>query len=685
MSDLSERRYTYDVALSFAGEDRPAARALAEALQRRKISFFYDEHDKAGLWGKNLYTFLSDLYQNQARFCVMFLSRHYAKKIWTNREREAAQARAFQESQEYILPVRLDDTEIPGILPTVGYLSWPPEDADSIAEMLREKLRRFNEPCEPKIAHWSPPVPASVGPTADATKINPVAATTLGGTSRVIKKPAKIFCLLLPVVISTIIWRSCAVPSAIESWFKEEILIASMTAGGLLTLLLLLHPLWLILAVADATAWTRLALAPSAGKILGTIIGMTGVLFFLSALKAESPELTAFGALTGEVWGGLTAILLVSPMGFGTRLLKYLWFVPATMYFLVLGLALRSATLSSVVQTWSAHDDGINAVTFDPKGKFMVSLSDDGTAKQHSYPDGEVVGILSKDDDVQFVSEGSRSRNGNPRFVKIAFAPTGPLAATIEQISSDNGDSWVFFGPPQKYRIRIWDYYLGLRLSIIPKTDFLEVEGLGFSQDGKDLYVVLPNFLKVIDPLTGHVLATFDRPCNPPYYSLSTSCGDVVMNLSGSWLVALEEKAKLGIRTLPDLKHLKTLPVRDAPIESMELDSSGRMLAVIYYGETNSIFLYNLQTLTESWGILGASQSSINDLAFSPDGKYLASAGADCKVKIWSTSDGKLRQILGAPFFYQPVINSLAFSPDGKSLVTGDRTGTLRTWSLQFK
>jgi hypothetical protein len=116
----------YDVAISFAGEDREYAEALADALKRRRVAVFYDRYEKATLWGKNLYTHLSDVYQNQARHCVMILSRHYAKKVWTKHEREAAQARAFQEHAEYILPVRLDETEIPGILPTVGSLEWPP-------------------------------------------------------------------------------------------------------------------------------------------------------------------------------------------------------------------------------------------------------------------------------------------------------------------------------------------------------------------------------------------------------------------------------------------------------------------------------------------------------------------------------------------------------------------------------
>src|SRR5260370_20126628 len=51
--------YIYDVALSFAGEDRNYANALAEALRHRQLNVFYDEYEKTPLWGKNLYTYLS--------------------------------------------------------------------------------------------------------------------------------------------------------------------------------------------------------------------------------------------------------------------------------------------------------------------------------------------------------------------------------------------------------------------------------------------------------------------------------------------------------------------------------------------------------------------------------------------------------------------------------------------------
>ena len=130
----------YDIALSFAGEDREHAKALANLLEAGGYLYFYDENELANLWGKNLYDYLSSVYKDRARYCVMFLSKHYERKLWTNHERQLAQARAFQENREYILPVRLDDTEIPGIPPTVGYLDLRSMTIEEVYEALVKKL-----------------------------------------------------------------------------------------------------------------------------------------------------------------------------------------------------------------------------------------------------------------------------------------------------------------------------------------------------------------------------------------------------------------------------------------------------------------------------------------------------------------------------------------------------------------
>ena len=130
----------YDVALSFAGEDREYAETLRDLLIAGGYKPFYDEDELASLWGKNLYDYLSEVYKDRARYCVMFLSKHYERKLWTNHERQMVQARAFQENREYILPVRIDDTEIPGIPPTVGYLDLRSMTIEEVYEALDKKL-----------------------------------------------------------------------------------------------------------------------------------------------------------------------------------------------------------------------------------------------------------------------------------------------------------------------------------------------------------------------------------------------------------------------------------------------------------------------------------------------------------------------------------------------------------------
>ncbi len=134
------QEYDYDVALSFAGEDRHHAEALAEFLESGGYSVFYDEYEQANLWGKNIYEHLSSVYKDQARYCVMFLSKHYARKLWPNHERQSAQARAFEENKEYILPIRIDDTEIPGFLSTVAYLDLRSMSIEEIYKILVKKL-----------------------------------------------------------------------------------------------------------------------------------------------------------------------------------------------------------------------------------------------------------------------------------------------------------------------------------------------------------------------------------------------------------------------------------------------------------------------------------------------------------------------------------------------------------------
>jgi TIR domain-containing protein len=134
------KRFRYDVAISFAGEDRSLAQQIAEILRAHDVRVFFDSFEQADLWGKDLFTHLHDIYSNQSRFCLMLISRHYAEKMWTVHERRSAQERVLNErDHEYLLPVRIDDTPLPGLPTQIGYLNAN-SGAPAIAQLFVRKL-----------------------------------------------------------------------------------------------------------------------------------------------------------------------------------------------------------------------------------------------------------------------------------------------------------------------------------------------------------------------------------------------------------------------------------------------------------------------------------------------------------------------------------------------------------------
>ncbi|MGX4804359.1 toll/interleukin-1 receptor domain-containing protein [Bradyrhizobium guangdongense] len=135
-----QKRKKYDIALSFAGEDRKHAERLAAILSRNKVAVFYDNSFKADLWGKDLYQHLQAIYKEQSRYCVVFVSKSYLKKAWTKHELKQVQARAFGQDREYILPLRVDDAVLPGLNRTVGYIDLRTHSLDQVASLLLAKL-----------------------------------------------------------------------------------------------------------------------------------------------------------------------------------------------------------------------------------------------------------------------------------------------------------------------------------------------------------------------------------------------------------------------------------------------------------------------------------------------------------------------------------------------------------------
>jgi len=140
MSTPRKQDFEYDVCLSFAGEDRSYVAAVAAALKSRGIRVFYDEYEEVALWGKDLYEHLDEVYSRLARYCVVFISKHYGEKLWTTHERKSAQERAFKQHSEYILPARFDDTKLPGMRDTVAYVDLSDKTPEAFAELIAAKL-----------------------------------------------------------------------------------------------------------------------------------------------------------------------------------------------------------------------------------------------------------------------------------------------------------------------------------------------------------------------------------------------------------------------------------------------------------------------------------------------------------------------------------------------------------------
>ena len=93
------------------------------------------------MWGKNLVDHLADIYSKRARYVVMFISKEYVEKTWTNHERQHAQGRSLVAKEEYILPARFDDTEVPGMTNTVAHQDLRNTSPEELVRLITAKVR----------------------------------------------------------------------------------------------------------------------------------------------------------------------------------------------------------------------------------------------------------------------------------------------------------------------------------------------------------------------------------------------------------------------------------------------------------------------------------------------------------------------------------------------------------------
>jgi hypothetical protein len=122
VSDQADEEYDYDVALSFAEENRSFVADVAARLKARGVRYFYDDDHQHDMWGQDLTVYFDLVFRKKSRFTVMFISEQYAKKPWARHERRSALSHMLASAETVVLPVCFDDTELDGLQPTIHYL-----------------------------------------------------------------------------------------------------------------------------------------------------------------------------------------------------------------------------------------------------------------------------------------------------------------------------------------------------------------------------------------------------------------------------------------------------------------------------------------------------------------------------------------------------------------------------------
>jgi hypothetical protein len=104
--------YEYDVALSFAGENRELAKHIANQLGELDVPVFYDQAFEANFLGKAWAKKFKEIFADESRYVVVLLDKYHADKIWPTFEREHFSPRV---ADEHVIPIYLDDTKFVGI------------------------------------------------------------------------------------------------------------------------------------------------------------------------------------------------------------------------------------------------------------------------------------------------------------------------------------------------------------------------------------------------------------------------------------------------------------------------------------------------------------------------------------------------------------------------------------------
>jgi protein kinase-like protein/WD40 domain-containing protein len=201
-------------------------------------------------------------------------------------------------------------------------------------------------------------------------------------------------------------------------------------------------------------------------------------------------------------------------------------------------------------------------------------------------------------------------------------------------------------------------------------THFAALFGnVAFSPDGKLLVAGLDGHAYLWDVASGLSVATLTAPGGGPGYEAFSPDGELLADADGSWNRVYLWDVATGRRTAT------LIPPGVGAIAGVAFSPDGKLLAV---GDSTRVFVWDTATGRLALSLVNARDDG--GVAFSPDGTLVAGAGATGRgpAFVWNAATGQRDATLYDPGGQS--VDDVAFSPDGKLLAVGDTDGSIYLW-----